>query len=53
VDLSSYSDEEDLIPDTSHNFEFAKHLYSELNRVLLGPPGDGKIIMLSDSDEEK
>jgi hypothetical protein len=52
VDLSSYSDEEDLIPDTSHNFEFAKHLYSELNRVLLGPP-DGKIIMLSDSNEEK
>jgi hypothetical protein len=52
VDPSSYSDEEDLIPNTSHNFEFAKHLYSELNSALLGPPGDG-IIILSDSNEEK
>jgi hypothetical protein len=47
------SDEEDLIPDTSHNFEFAQRLYGELNRALLGPPDDDKIIILSDSNEEK
>jgi hypothetical protein len=53
VDMSSSSDEEDLIPDTSHDFEFAQCLYDELNRDLLGLPGDGKIIILSDSDEKK
>jgi hypothetical protein len=53
VDLSSSLDEEDLIPDTSRDFEFAQCLYDELNRALLGPPGDGQIIILSDSDEEK
>jgi hypothetical protein len=51
--MSSYSDEEDLIADTSHNFEFAQRLYSELNHVVLGPSGDGKNIILSDSDEEE
>jgi hypothetical protein len=53
IDLSSSSDEEDLIADTSHNFEFAQRLYDELNRVVLGPPDNGKIIILSDSDEEE
>jgi hypothetical protein len=53
IDLSSSSDEEDLIADTSHNFEFAQRLYDELNRVVLGPLDDGKIIILSDSDEEE
>jgi hypothetical protein len=53
VDMSSSSDEEDLIPDTSHDFEFAQRLYDELNRDLLGLPGYGKIIILSDSDEKK
>jgi hypothetical protein len=53
VDLSSSSDKEDPIPDTSHNFEFAQRLYGELNRSLLGPPGDGKIIIISDSGEEE
>jgi hypothetical protein len=53
VDLSSSLNEEDLIPDTSHDFEFAQCLYGELHRALLGPPGDGKIIILSNSDEEK
>jgi hypothetical protein len=52
VDLSSSSDEEDLIPDTSHDFKFVQHLYGELNLALLGPPGDGKVIVISDSDEE-
>jgi hypothetical protein len=53
IDLSSSSDEEDLIADTSHNFEFTQRLYSELNHVVLGPSGDGKNIILSDSDEEE
>jgi hypothetical protein len=53
VDLSSSSDEEDPIPDTSHDFEFTQHLYGELNRALLGPPGNGKIIIISDSDKEE
>jgi hypothetical protein len=34
-------------------FEFAQRLFGELNRAVLGPPGDGKIIVLSDSDEEE
>jgi hypothetical protein len=53
VDLFSSSHEEDPIPDTSHDFEFTQHLYGELNRALLGPPDDGKIIILNDSDKEK
>jgi hypothetical protein len=51
--MSSSSDEEDLIPDTSHDFEFAQRLYGELNRAFLVPSGDGKIIIISDSDEKK
>jgi hypothetical protein len=42
VDLSSSSDA-----------EFAKRLFDDLNHGLLGPPGDGKVIILSDSDEEE
>jgi hypothetical protein len=52
VELSSYSDEEDPIPDTSCNFEFTQRLYDELNRALLGLPGDGKVIIISNSEEE-
>jgi hypothetical protein len=47
-------DEEDPIPHTSCDFEFAQRLYDELNRALLGPSCDGKIIIIiSDSDEEE
>jgi hypothetical protein len=53
VDLSSPPDEEEPIHDTTRDFEFAKRLFSEFNRGLLGLPGDGKIIILSDFDEEK
>jgi hypothetical protein len=53
TDLSSSSDEEDFIADTSYDFEFAQRLYGELNRAVLGPPGDNRIIILSDSDEEE
>jgi hypothetical protein len=52
IDLSSSSDEEDSIADTSCDFEFTQRLYGELNHDFLGPPSDGKIIILSDSDEE-
>jgi hypothetical protein len=53
VDLSSSSDEEDLIVDVSHDEEFARRLFGDLNRDFLGPPDDSKIIILSDSDEEE
>jgi hypothetical protein len=51
--MSSSSDGEGLIPDTSWDEEFTKKLLSDLNHEVLGPPGDGKIIILSDSDEEE
>jgi hypothetical protein len=53
IDLSSSSDEEDFIADTSQDFEFTQRLYGEFNRDLLGPPGDSKVIILSDSNEKK
>jgi hypothetical protein len=53
VDLSSPLDEEEHIHDTARDFEFAQHLFGKLNRDLLGPLGDGKVIILSDSDKEK
>jgi hypothetical protein len=53
IELSSSSNEEDLNTATSRDFEFAQRLFGELNRVVLGPPDDGKIIILSDSDEEE
>jgi hypothetical protein len=51
VDLSS--DEEEILPDTMGDEEFARRLFGELNREVLGPPDDGNIIILSDSDEEE
>jgi hypothetical protein len=53
VDLPSPSDEEEPIHDTTHDFEFTQCLFDELNCDLLGPPSDGKVIILSDSNEEK
>jgi hypothetical protein len=53
VDLSSPSDEEEPIHDTARDFKFAQRLFGEINRDLLGPPGDGKVIILNVSDEEK
>jgi hypothetical protein len=52
VDLSLSSGEEDSIADTSRDEEFARKLFGDLNRDILGPPGDGKIIVISDSDDE-
>jgi hypothetical protein len=53
IDLSSSSDEEDLIAATSHDFEFAQRFFGKLNHVVLRPPDDGKIIVLNDSNEEE
>jgi hypothetical protein len=51
VDLSS--EEEDASPDTSRDEEISQKLFGDLNRGLLGPPGDGNIIILIDSNEEE
>jgi hypothetical protein len=53
IDLSLSSDEENFIADTSCDTEFTKKLFGDLNRDILGPLGDGKVIILDDSDEEK
>jgi hypothetical protein len=41
-----------FIVDTSHDEELARKLFSDLNRDILGSPGDGKIIVLDDSDDD-
>jgi hypothetical protein len=51
VDLASSSGEESFA-DTSRDEELARKLLGDLNRDILGPPGDDKIIVLSDSDDE-
>jgi hypothetical protein len=53
VDLSSSSDEGDLIANVLWDEAFARRLFGDLNCDVLGLPSDGKIIILSDSDEEK
>jgi hypothetical protein len=52
VDLTLSSSEEESIADTSRDEEFARKLFDDLNRDILGPPGDGKIIVISDSDDD-
>jgi hypothetical protein len=52
VDLASSSGEEDSFTDTSRDEELARKLFGDLNHDILGPPDDGKIIVLSDSDDE-
>jgi hypothetical protein len=52
VDLALSSGEEEFIADTSRDEEFTRKLFGDLNRDILGPPGDGKIIVISDSDDE-
>jgi hypothetical protein len=53
IDLSSSSDEEDFVADVARDFEFAQKVFGELNHDVLGPPGDGKVIILDDSKEEE
>jgi hypothetical protein len=52
VDISS-SYEDNPIPDTSQDAKFVKRLFDDLNCGFLRSPGDGKIIILRDSDEEE
>jgi hypothetical protein len=40
-----------FIVDTSRDEELARKLFGGLNRDILGPPGDGKIIVIDDSDD--
>jgi hypothetical protein len=51
VDLSL--GEEDAFPNTLWDEKIARKLFGDLNRGLLGPLGDGNMIILSDSDEEE
>jgi hypothetical protein len=53
IDLSSSSDEENFIANTSCDAKFSKKLFGDLNHDILRPSGDGKVIILDDSDEEK
>jgi hypothetical protein len=53
IDLSSSSDEQDFIADISWDAEFTRWLFGDLNRDVLGPPGDGKVIILSGSNKEE
>jgi hypothetical protein len=52
VDLASSLGDEDSFADTSRDEELARKLFGDLKRDILKPPGDGKIIVLSDSDDE-
>jgi hypothetical protein len=52
VDLALSSGEEDSVADTSQDEELTRKLFGDLNRDIIGPPGDGKIIVLSDSDDK-
>jgi hypothetical protein len=40
-------------PDTSRDEDFARRLFNDLNHGLLGPPIDGKVIIINDFDEEE
>jgi hypothetical protein len=52
ADLASSSGEEDSVADTSRDEELTRKLFGDLNHDIIGPPGDSKIIVLSDSDDE-
>jgi hypothetical protein len=41
-----------LVVDTSHDEEFARKLFGDLIYDILRPPGDGKIIIIDDSDDD-
>jgi hypothetical protein len=53
IELSSSLNEEDFFVDTARDAEFARRLFGNLNRDLLRPPDDGKVIVLNDSNEEE
>jgi hypothetical protein len=41
-----------FIADTSRDEKITRNLFGYLNRDILGPPGDSKIIILDDSDDD-
>jgi hypothetical protein len=41
-----------LVVDTSRDEEFTRKLFGDLNCDILGPPGDGKIIIVDDFDDD-
>jgi hypothetical protein len=41
-----------FIVDTSRDEEIARKFFGDLNRDILGPPSDSKIIILDDSDND-
>jgi hypothetical protein len=41
-----------LVVDTSRDEEFTRKLFGDLNRDILGPAGDGKIIIIDNSDDD-
>jgi hypothetical protein len=45
-------DPSSFIVDTSRDEEIARKLFGDLNRYILGLPGDGKIIIFDDSDDD-
>jgi hypothetical protein len=53
VNLSSSSNEENLIANVLRDEEFTRKLFGDLNHDFLGPPDDSKIIILNDSDDEE
>jgi hypothetical protein len=50
--MTPVSDPSSLIINTSCDEEFARKLFSDLNRDILGPPGDDKIIIINDFDND-
>jgi hypothetical protein len=52
VDLALSSGEKDSVADTSQDEELTRKLFGDINRDIIGPPGDDKIIVLSDSDDK-
>jgi hypothetical protein len=53
IDLSSSLDEEDFVADVAGDFEFAQQIFGKLNCDVLGPHGNGKVIILDDFEEEE
>jgi hypothetical protein len=45
-------DPSSFIVDTSRDVELTRKLFGDLNRDIIGPPGDGKIIVIDDFDDD-
>jgi hypothetical protein len=49
---SQMLDSSSFIADTSRDEEIVRKLFGDLNRDIIRPPGDGKIIIIDDSDDD-